>query len=136
MLPFGNVGAVAQSEVLHLFPQGLPADAQEPGRPGPIALRELEDGQDVVALGFFPNFFERLRRGGERRCSGSPCRLSHPAGGMCKNSAMGPCRYAVFPRNHSIWSSFSFFQRVFRLMPRISAALAFWPPTLRRISSR
>lgn len=45
--------------MLELFPQGLPADPQDPGRLSPIAFRELKHGDDVLPLRLFPHLPER-----------------------------------------------------------------------------
>jgi len=46
--------------MLEFFPQGLPADPQDPGRLNPFALGEPEHGDDVLSLCLFAHFPERL----------------------------------------------------------------------------
>jgi hypothetical protein len=60
MLPFGSIKRPGDPEMLELFPQGLPADPQDPGRLNPIALGEPEHGDDVLSLCLFAHFAERL----------------------------------------------------------------------------
>jgi len=85
--------------MLEFFPQGLPADPQDPGRLNPIALGEPEHGDDVLSLCLFAHFFKPLLldRGRQRvqgvRCSshlGSPRRVLMRRTADCLATAAPP----------------------------------------------